>query len=54
MTSTDVYNSLKHDILYLNLKPGDMISELEICKQYGVSRTPARDAIKALVAEVLL
>ena len=54
MTSTDVYNSLIHDILYLNLKPGDMISELEICKQYGISRTPARDAIKALVAEGLL
>ena len=54
MASMDVYNGLKHDILYLNLKPGDMISELEICKQYGVSRTPARDAIKALVAEGLL
>ena len=54
MTSVDVYNSLKHDILYLNLRPGDMISELEICKQYGISRTPARDAIKALVAEGLL
>ena len=31
-----------------------MISELEICNQYGVSRTPARDAIKALVTEGLL
>lgn len=54
MTSVDVYNCLKHDILYLSLRPGDMISELEICKQYGISRTPTRDAIKALVAEGLL
>lgn len=54
MSSTDVYNGLKHDIIYLNLKPGSMISEIEICNQYGVSRTPVRDAIKALVSEGLL
>lgn len=54
MSSANVYNGLRHDILYLNLKPGSMISEFEICNQYGVSRTPARDAIKALVSEGLL
>lgn len=54
MASSNVYNGLKHDILYLNLKPGSMISEFEICQQYGVSRTPVRDAIKALVVEGLL
>jgi len=54
MSSVNVYNGLRHDILYLNLKPGSMISEFEICHQYGVSRTPVRDAIKALVSEGLL
>lgn len=54
MASSNVYNGLKHDIFYLNLKPGSMISEFEICQQYGVSRTPVRDAIKALVVEGLL
>src|SRR5699024_10076848 len=31
-----------------------MISELQISEKYGISRTPIRDAIKALVAEGFL
>ncbi len=54
MNSLAVYNDLKKDILYLDLEPGTMISELQISEKYGISRTPIRDAIKALVSEGFL
>lgn len=43
-----VYESLKSDILDLHLKPGQLLKEAEICEQFGVSRTPVRDAIRLL------
>lgn len=54
MTANEIYEELKNDILFLTLKPGDMISETELCEKYGISRTPIRDVIKRLVAEDLL
>ena len=54
MTATTVYNGLRKDILDISLKPGEMIGEVEIAERFGVSRTPTRDAIKALVSEGLL
>ena len=35
-----VFETLKREILDLELKPGQMISENEICERFGVSRTP--------------
>lgn len=32
----------------LALKPGQLLSEIEICKRFGVSRTPVRDALRLL------
>ena len=49
-----VYNTLKKRILHLELPPGTMVSEIEIAKEFSVSRTPVRDAFKALVNEKLL
>ena len=46
--STMVFDTLKKEILDLELKPGQSISENEICERFGVSRTPARDALKRL------
>ncbi|MDO5157036.1 MAG: GntR family transcriptional regulator [Eubacteriales bacterium] len=54
MTANEIYEDLKNQILYLELKPGDMISETELCDKYGISRTPIRDVIKKLVSEDLL
>ncbi len=53
-TSDIVYKSLKNDILHLRLTPGSAISEIETSNKYNVSRTPVRDAFKALAAEGLL
>ncbi len=53
-TSDVVYKSLKNDILHLNLLPGSAISEIETAGKYKVSRTPVRDAFKALESEGLL
>ena len=43
-----VYETLKQEILDLRLKPGQMISENDICERFGVSRTPVRDALRLL------
>lgn len=53
-SSDIVYKSLKDDILHLRLLPGSAISETETSAKYNVSRTPVRDAFKALAAEGLL
>ncbi len=53
-TMNIVYDNVKHDIIYMILKPNDLISEIEISKKYNVSRTPVRDAFKKLVSEDLL
>lgn len=43
-----VYESLKQDILNLELKPGQLLKETELCERFGVSRTPVRDALRML------
>lgn len=43
-----VYHELKNDIMTLDLKPGQLLSEIEICERFGVSRTPVRDALRLL------
>ena len=43
-----VYQVLKKEILDLELKPGQLIKENEICERFSVSRTPVRDALRLL------
>ncbi len=52
--SNIVYQKLKEEIIYMELIPGQNISEIEISKQFNVSRTPVRDAFKRLENEKLL
>src|SRR5450830_1492530 len=40
-----VYNRLKDDIFNFRLLPGDNFTETEMAQNYGVSRTPLRDAL---------
>lgn len=44
----DVFDTLHEQIVTLQLKPGDRISEAEIAAQFGVSRQPVRDAFSRL------
>lgn len=48
------YMVLKSNIIDLNLKPGETISENEIASCLNVSRTPVREAFAKLVSEELL
>lgn len=43
-----VFQTLKREILDLELKPGQSISENEICSRFEVSRTPVREALRRL------
>ena len=45
---------MKEEILFLKLKPGQALGEVEIAQNYGVSRTPVRDAFKKLESEGLI
>lgn len=44
----DVYELLKNDILNLTVKPGQVLTEQEICEKYNISRTPSRDVLQRL------
>lgn len=43
-----VFKTLKKEMLDLALKPGQPISENEICARFDVSRTPVREAFRRL------
>jgi DNA-binding GntR family transcriptional regulator len=49
-----IYSDLRSQLLSLERRPGEAISEAEIALSYGVSRTPAREAILKLSDEGLL
>lgn len=46
-----VYEQLKDLIIRDELKQGDLLSENELAKRFGVSRTPVREAVRSLVNE---
>lgn len=48
------YRVLKENIMRLNLKPGESISEVELSEALNVSRTPVREAIVKLSEEKLV
>jgi DNA-binding GntR family transcriptional regulator len=52
--SSMVYSDLRAQLLSLERRPGEAISEAEIALSYGVSRTPVREAILKLSDEGLL
>ena len=49
-----VYRTLKNKIMYLELLPGENVSEIELAEQLGVSRTPIREVMVKLVSENLV
>ncbi|MCY8234555.1 GntR family transcriptional regulator [Priestia endophytica] len=46
-----IYAHLRNEIISLRLKPGEMIYENEVASDFGVSRTPVREAFRLLVNE---
>lgn len=49
-----IYSDLRIELVSLQRRPGEAISEAEIALSYGVSRTPVREAILKLSDEGLL
>lgn len=49
-----IYRVIRENIMVLNLKPGECISEVELGNQLNVSRTPVREAIVRLSEEKLI
>lgn len=53
-SSEFVYRTLKEQIISGELPPDSRLIELSIAAQFGVSRTPVREALKRLAAENLV
>ena len=52
--SAVIHDALRDEILAMRRKPGESLSEKDIAAQFGVSRTPVREAILKLVEERLV
>src|SRR5471030_290873 len=52
--SAKIYSDLRMELVSLQRRPGEAVSEAEIALSYGVSRTPVREAILKLSDEGLL
>ena len=50
----EVAELLRQRIFTRELQPGSWIDELKIAEEYGISRTPLREALKVLAAEGLV
>jgi DNA-binding GntR family transcriptional regulator len=50
----DVAERLRQQIFARQLEPGSWIDEMKLCAEYGISRTPLREALKVLAVEGLV
>jgi DNA-binding GntR family transcriptional regulator len=48
------YDEIKHLILVMGIRPGENLSENTLARRLGISRTPVREALKALEREGLV
>ena len=51
---TSIYNELKKRIVLLDYEPGQVLREKELIEEFGVSRTPVREALIRLEVEGLV
>ena len=49
-----IYQEIKDRILFMEYEPGKVLNEKELAKEFGVSRTPVREAILRLEWEKLV
>lgn len=52
--SNNLLGKLQKDILTGKLKPGEKLTEQNLCRIYGVSRTPVREALRQLETDGLV
>ncbi|GLU27421.1 MULTISPECIES: GntR family transcriptional regulator [Brucella/Ochrobactrum group] len=53
-TVGSILNAIRNDIITLRLMPGKRVSENELAKHFGTSRTPVREALLRLVDQGLV
>ena len=53
-TAAGMLKRLRNDVLLGKIKPGTFLRQHSVAVKFGVSRTPAREALKALEAEGLV
>lgn len=46
-----VFNALKSQILHSQMRPGSVVIEADLADQFGVSKTPIREALRLLVQD---
>lgn len=44
----EVYHALRHRLIYLYYKPGEIINEKDLCAEFKIGRTPLRDIFMRL------
>lgn len=49
-----IHDEIRNDIIVLRLRPGTRVSENELARRFGISRTPVREALLRLVEEGLV
>lgn len=54
MSVDAIYGEMRTDIVVLRLRPGTRVSENELARRFGTSRTPVREALLRLVEEGLV
>ena len=47
-STDDIYHILENEICALKILPGEALSENQLCKRFGVSRTPIRSVLQRL------
>ncbi len=50
----EVYDILRHRLVYLHYQPGQVINEKELCDEFGIGRTPLRELLLKLQNKKLL
>lgn len=53
-TCEEIYRILEDEILALDIKPGQMLSENVLCERFSVSRTPIRSVLQRLQEKELV
>lgn len=54
INSDTIYQSLKMEILSGTIEAGTLLSEIDIARRFGVSRTPVREALNRLAGDRVL
>ncbi len=54
LSNNDIYNILKDEILNLQIKPGQLLSENTVARRFNISRTPIRSVFDHLIKDELL